>query len=73
MVAEVGFELLDYYDSAHGISAMMRTTGYSLALTALLQANGTITARGVHTPDEAVPFREYVDGLTSFGVTISER
>ena len=67
------FELLDYYDPAQGISAMMRTTGYSLSLTALMQADGTITARGVHTPDEAVPFRAYLDGLARFGVRIEER
>ena len=71
--ATVTFELLDYYDAAECISAMMRTTGYSLALTALMQADGTITARGVHTPDEAVPFRAYVDGLARFGVRIQER
>jgi lysine 6-dehydrogenase len=69
----VTFELLDYYDPALGISAMMRATGYSLALTAIMQADGTITEKGVHTPDEAVPFREYVDGLARFGVTIEER
>ena len=70
--AKITFELLDYFDPALGISAMMRTTGYSLALTALMQADGTIAARGVHTPDEAVPFRAYVDGLARFGVRIQE-
>jgi lysine 6-dehydrogenase len=70
---EVRFELLDYYDATHGISAMMRTTGYSLALTGLMQADGRITARGVQTPDEAVPFGEYVEGLRRFGVEIQEQ
>jgi lysine 6-dehydrogenase len=69
----VTFELLDYYDPALGISAMMRTTGYSLSLTALMQADGSVTAKGVHTPDEAVPFRSYVDGLARFGVRIEEK
>jgi lysine 6-dehydrogenase len=67
------FELLAYYDAARGISAMMQTTGYSLSLTGLMQVRGDITAKGVHTPDEAVPFRAYVDGLAKFGVTIEER
>ena len=71
--ATVGFELLDFFDEAHGISAMMRTTGYSLALIALMQADGTITAKGVQTPDQAVPFREYVEGLGRFGVQIREQ
>jgi lysine 6-dehydrogenase len=69
--AQVSFELLDYCDEATGISAMMRTTGYSLALTALMQADGRIAA-GVHTPDEAVPFEDYVDGLGRFGVRVRE-
>jgi lysine 6-dehydrogenase len=71
--ARISFELLDYFDPAQGISAMMRTTGYSLSLTALMQGDGTIAARGVHTPDEAVPFRAYVDGLARFGIRIEER
>ncbi len=71
--AGVTFELLDFYDPALGISAMMRTTGYSLALTALMQAGGGIRETGVRTPDEAVPFRAYVDGLARFGVRIEER
>jgi len=70
--AAVGFELLDYYDAQRGISAMMRTTGFSLGLIALLQADGTIRATGVHTPDEAVPFKPYVEGLAEFGVNIVE-
>jgi len=49
----------------------MRTTGYSLALTALMQADGRVSARGVHTPDEAVPFEDYVEGLAQFGVRIT--
>ncbi len=67
------FELLDYYDAGLGISAMMRTTGYSLSLTGLMQADGTVTEKGVHTPDEAMPFRPYVEGLARFGVRIEER
>lgn len=68
----VAWQLLDYYDEANGISAMMRTTGYSLAITGLMQADGRITATGVHTPDEAVPFRAYVDELKRRGVEIRE-
>lgn len=66
------WELLDYYDEARGISAMMRTTGFSLSITGLMQADGRITARGVQTPDEAVPFDEYVAELRRRGVEIRE-
>lgn len=65
----IRFELLDFFDEQEGISAMMRTTGFSLALTALMQAQGVIKP-GVHTPDEVVPFEAYVGGLRKFGVDI---
>ncbi len=66
------WQLLDYYDEAHGISAMMRTTGYSLAITGLMQLDGRIAVKGVRTPDEAVPFGEYVGELAKRGVEIRE-
>ncbi|MBA3658025.1 MAG: saccharopine dehydrogenase NADP-binding domain-containing protein [Gemmatimonadales bacterium] len=68
----ITFRLLDYYDAEHGISAMMRTTGYSLSLTGQMQADGRIAEKGVHTPDEVVPFRLYVDELARRGVRIEE-
>ena len=68
----VAWQLLDYSDEAHGISAMMRTTGYSLAITGMMQVDGRIVAKGVHTPDEAVPFAPYVAELAKRGVEIRE-
>ena len=66
----VGWELLDYYDEAHHISAMMRTTGYSLSITGQMQAKGDITPAGVHTPDECVPAIAYMAELGKRGVKI---
>ncbi|HKP48512.1 MAG TPA: saccharopine dehydrogenase C-terminal domain-containing protein [Gemmatimonadales bacterium] len=68
----VTFRLLDYYDAKHGISAMMRTTGYSLAITGQMQVDGRVIAKGVHTPDEAIPFRDYVAELGKRGINIEE-
>lgn len=68
----VAWQLLDYYDERGGISAMMRTTGYSLAITGLMQVDGRITLKGVRTPDEAVPFNPYVEELKKRGVEIRE-
>ncbi|HJR40508.1 MAG TPA: saccharopine dehydrogenase C-terminal domain-containing protein [Gemmatimonadaceae bacterium] len=67
-----GFELLDYYDEARGISAMMRTTGYSLSITGQMQARGEITPPGVWTPDECVPGQRYVEELGKRGVHVRE-
>ena len=66
------WELLDRYDERTGISAMMRTTGYSLAITGMMQVDGRIAERGAKTPDEAVPFQAYVDELKKRGVLIRE-
>jgi lysine 6-dehydrogenase len=68
--ARVGWELLDYYDDARGISAMMRTTGYSLSITGQMQARGEIAPAGVWTPDECVPAERYIAELDRRGVHI---
>lgn len=68
----VAWQLLDYYDQAAGISAMMRTTGYSLAITGVMQVDGRVSAAGVYTPDEAVPFEPYLEELRKRGVEIRE-
>jgi lysine 6-dehydrogenase len=70
--SKVTFRLIDRYDAKHGISAMMRTTGYSLSITGQMQADGRIALKGVHTPDEAVPFGPYVEELGKRGVRIEE-
>jgi len=66
------WELIDYYDATHGISAMMRATGYSLSITGLMQARGQIGESGVFTPDEAIPGKKYVEELGKRGVVIKE-
>jgi lysine 6-dehydrogenase len=68
----LGWELIDFYDAAHHISAMMRTTGYSLSITGQMQARGEITPPGVHTPDECVPAAQYIAELGKRGVVIKE-
>jgi len=68
----VAWQLLDYYDEATGISAMMRATGFSLAITGVMQVDGRISSAGVYTPDEAVPFDAYVAELRSRGVELLE-
>ncbi|HEY5060574.1 MAG TPA: saccharopine dehydrogenase C-terminal domain-containing protein [Gemmatimonadaceae bacterium] len=70
--ATKSFELVDRYDEVHGVSAMMRTTGYSLAITALMQVRGEVKPFGVHTPDECVPAASYIAELRKRGVDITE-
>jgi lysine 6-dehydrogenase len=69
---KIGWELVDYYDEENGISAMERSTGYSLSITAQMQARGEIGKSGVFTPDEAMPPQKYIDELAKRGVMIRE-
>jgi lysine 6-dehydrogenase len=69
----LSWEVVDRYDERNGISAMMRTTGYSLSITGQMQARGEITPPGVHTPDECIPPQRYIDELAKRGVMIAFR
>ena len=69
---QISWELVDLFDEEHGISAMMRTTGYSLSITGQMQARGEITLKGVHTPDECVPAEKYIAELARRGIRIRE-
>jgi len=69
--ATVTFSVLDRFDEQHGISAMMRTTGYSLSVTGQLQVAGEIPT-GVTTAYEGMPFDRYVAELAGRGIRIDE-
>jgi len=69
---KVGWEMVDYYDKKNGISAMERSTGYSLSITGQMQARGEIGKAGVFTPDEAIPADKYIKALGKQGVMIKE-
>jgi len=68
----LGWELIDRFDAARGISAMERTTGYSLSITGQMQASGEIGKSGVYTPDECIPAEKYIAELAKRGVMIRE-
>jgi lysine 6-dehydrogenase len=66
----LGWELIDYYDETRGVSAMMRTTGYSLSITGQMQARGEVKPAGVCTPDECIPAEPYIRELAKRGIEI---
>ena len=68
----IAFELIDYFDAARGISAMMRTTGYSLSITGQFQACNAAGQPGVYTPDESMPARRYIEALRARDIDIVE-
>jgi lysine 6-dehydrogenase len=66
------WELVDRADQKHGISAMMRTTGYSLSITGQMQVRGEVRPPGVHTPDESIPAPRYIEELAKRSVRIRQ-
>lgn len=68
----IALELLDYFDVERGISAMERTTGYSLAITGVMQVRQQVSEAGVLTPDEAIPPELYMKELAKRGVNIRQ-
>ncbi len=63
------YDLLDYYDTANHITAMMRVTGYTLSITGQLMASRALEP-GVHTPDECFPGDRYIAELASRGIDV---
>jgi lysine 6-dehydrogenase len=70
--AERRFDLVDRYAEAHGISAMMRTTGYSLSITGQMQVRRQVGPAGVWTPDECMPAEAYIAELRARGIELRE-
>lgn len=64
------WNLLDREDEETGISAMMRCTGYSLAVVGLMLARDEIERTGVLPPDEGIPYGPFVEALADRGVEI---
>ncbi len=68
----VQWDLIDRRDEAHGISAMERTTGFSLSITGQIQTQRRTRAKGVKTPDVAMPADIYISELRKRGIEIRE-
>jgi lysine 6-dehydrogenase len=71
--ARIVYDLVDFFDEANGVSAMERTTGYSLSITGQMQVKGLTRSPGVFTPDQAVPADPYIAELDKRGIRIQRR
>ncbi|MFP3947637.1 MAG: saccharopine dehydrogenase family protein [Longimicrobiales bacterium] len=70
MEKTIRWDLMDHYDDELEMTAMMRVTGFSLAVTALMQLDGRIDVTGVRTPDECVPVDPFLGALAERGVHV---
>jgi len=50
----ITFQMIDFFDEKTSLSAMMRTTGFPVSITAYLIATDLITNSGVFTPEEII-------------------
>lgn len=66
----LSWNLLDKKDEESGISAMERTTGYTLAIVGLLMGRDVIGTTGVMPPDEGIPADRYLEELAARGIDI---
>ena len=67
---KVTYDLLDFFDEQNEVSAMERTTGYSLSITGQLQAERRTNGAGATTPDLAIDGDVYIAELAKRGIQI---
>ena len=69
---EMLFELMDFFDPATGFRAMERTTGFSAAIVAIMQAHGQIVPGAVPL-EKSVPPAVFLAEARKRGLAITER
>lgn len=66
------YNLIDYYDEKNNISAMMRTTGYPVSITAQLIEKGIINKYGVFTSEEIIPTDIFFSELKKRNINLTK-
>ncbi|MGB6649199.1 MAG: saccharopine dehydrogenase C-terminal domain-containing protein, partial [Bacteroidota bacterium] len=67
------YELIDHYDVATTMTAMMRMTAFPTSIIAQMLAQGLITRRGVFPPEEIVPGEPLIRELSKRNIGITEQ
>lgn len=66
----VTYELVDHADRRSGLTAMMRTTGFSAAIVALMLGRGQVVCTGAVTGENCVPSAAYIRELRQRGLRL---
>jgi lysine 6-dehydrogenase len=69
--AQVVCHMLDRYDRAHKMTAMMRTTGFPASIVAQMLATGEITRRGAFPVETGIPPEPFIRHMKERGFNIS--
>lgn len=67
------YSMIDYADERHGISAMMRTTGYPVSIIAQMIEQGVIKRHGVFCNEEIVPCDLFFTNLEKRKIHIQKK
>ncbi|MFV1988521.1 MAG: saccharopine dehydrogenase family protein [Gemmatimonadota bacterium] len=68
--SKVTFDVLDTGDEETGITAMERTTGFTLAIVGLFLGRGVIAERGAAPSYRLIPYDPYVQELAKRGIEV---
>ncbi len=67
---KIRYELVDYADRKNRLTAMMRTTGFSVAIVALMLGRGQVGCSGAFTGENCVPSGAYIAELRRRGLKL---
>ncbi|MEK6373537.1 MAG: saccharopine dehydrogenase C-terminal domain-containing protein [Acidobacteriota bacterium] len=66
------YDIIDRYDDATGLSAMMRTTAFPASIVALMMARGQTTAKGALPQERCIAPSLFMDELAARGIKVEE-
>lgn len=67
------YEMITYKDKKLNVTAMARSTAYTISVVAQMLGNGTISKKGVFPPELVVPGDLYIQEMAKRGVMIKEK
>jgi lysine 6-dehydrogenase len=67
------YELIAEFDRENKVTAMARSTAYSISVVAQMIGSGLIHAKGVFAPEQIVPGDEFIAEMGKRGVNIKEK
>ena len=66
------YDIVDKYDAATGLSAMMRTTAFPASIIAQMMARGDVLARGATPQEKAIDAEKFVAELARRNIKVAE-
>lgn len=71
-ISRLGYDIVDRYDPATGMSAMMRTTAFPASIIAQMMARGDVNMRGATPQERAIDPDKFIAELDRRGINIQQ-